>query len=499
MVALIRKNIRFLGYGKFIVFFIGCIVFSIAGRIGEALTFEQHMVSVVSDHYYLTYFVIPILLFFYLFFIEDDGEIVLVRYKSYFSYFCKKWFVSGVIPLLMVTIQAICITVSSLGLRTENVWTVVGNSPNAELFAILSTFFNSPLLAFIAYTIFQFIGMWFLFGLCMWITHFVGKKQAVRIIICLYVLSAFWIKVSVLHFLPLTGINHFIILHHNLESMKRIAITTITALVLFIAILYTVQRFWRYRVRFSLPKKKGMTAYYNRWLISKKYVMILSIVVVGILLYKAFNAMGLSSGKEWIYHLFSGHGTGYFHILSFLELLIVNGAPLYLLALFIEKAVSGQSLFVSVRSGGRNKLTTAIMMDGMSFLLLYCMMWFIGGTLGIYLLGYGFQGKTFSCLVYMIALKFLDLSVQYMLMFVIYICTKQITAGFLVLTAANALCIVPMNFVSYLPFGLSSAARISSFYEGSGIPVFMAAAMLCLFLIMLFLWHIKFGYRKILN
>ena len=103
MAALIRKNVRLLGYGKFIAFFIGCIVFSIAGRIGEALTFEQHMVSAVSDHYYLIYFVIPILLFFYLFFIKDDSKIVLVRYKSYFSYFCKKWFACGVIPLLMST------------------------------------------------------------------------------------------------------------------------------------------------------------------------------------------------------------------------------------------------------------------------------------------------------------------------------------------------------------------------------------------------------------
>lgn len=499
MAALIRKNIRLLGYGKFIAFFIGCIVFSIAGRIGEALTFEQHMVSVVSDHYYLTYFVIPMLLFFYLFFIEDDSGIVLVRYKSYFSYFCKKWFACGVIPLLMISVQTVCIIVSSFGLRTGNVWEIVCNSPNAELFTILSTFFSSPLLAFIAYSVFQFVGMWFLIGLCMWIAHFAGKKQAIRIIICVYVLSAFWIKMSVLHFLPLTGINHFIILHHNLGSMKRIAITTITTLALLIIILYTVHRFWCYRFRFSLPKKKGMVTYYNRWLISKKYVMILSVVVVGILLYKGYNAVGLSSGEEWIYHLFSGHGTGYFHILSFLEVLIVNGAPLYLLALFIEKAVSGQSLFVSIRAVGRNKLTAAILMAGMLFLLLYCMIWFIGGTVGTYLLGYGFQGNTFSCLVYMIVLKFLDLSVQYMLMFVIYICTKQITAGFLVLIAANALCIVPINFVLYLPFGLSSAARISSFYGDSGISVFMAVAILSMFLIVLSLWHMKFGYRKILN
>lgn len=499
MVALIRKNIKLLGYGKFITFLISCIVFSIGGRIGETLTFEQHMVSVISDHYYLTYFVIPMLLFFYLFFIEDDSEIVLVRYKSYFSYFCQKWFAGGVIPLLIVSVQIVCITVSSFGLGTGNVWEIAVHSPNEELFSILSTFFYSPLLAFLAYTVFQFIGMWFLLGLCMWITHFIGKKQAVRMIIFMYVFSAFWIKISALHFLPLTGINHFMILHHNLESVERLSITVITAFILLGIILYTVHRCWRSHVRFSLPPKRGMVTYYNRWLISKKYVMILSIVDAGILLYKGYNAAGLSSGEEWVYHLFSGHGTGYFHILSFLEMLIVNGTPLYLLALFIEKAVSGQSLFVSARAVRRNKLTRAIIISGMLFLLLYCMIWFVGGTAATYLLGYGFREKTFSSLVYMIVLKFLDLGVQYMLMFVIYLYMKQITAGFLVLAAANALCIMPVNFVSYLPFGLSSAARISSFYEGSGMPVFIAAAILALLFITLSLWHMKFGYRKILN
>lgn len=499
MAVLIRKNMKLLGYGKLLLFLIGCLIFSISGRIGEALTLEQHMVSVVSDHYYLTYFVIPMLLFFYLCFIEDDSEIVLVRYKSYFSYFCKKWFASGVLPLLIISIQTICIMVSTLGLRTGNVWTVVENSPNAELFTVLNTFFKQPSLAFIAYTVFQFVGMWFLIGLCMWITHFAGKKQAIRIIICIYILSAFWIKISALHFLPLMGINHFMILHHNLESIERIATTAITAFVMLTVILYTVRRHWRFHLRFSFQKKMGMVAYYNRWLISKKNIVILSAVVAGILLYKGFNAAGLSSGEEWIYHLFSGHGTGYFHILSFLEMLIVNGAPIYLLALFIEKAVSGQSIFISIRSEGRKKLTAAIIRAGMLFLLLYCMVWFIGGIAGIYLLGYGFSGKSFSFLVCMIAFKFLDLSVQYMLMLAIYIYTRQITVGFLVLVAVNALCIAPVNFISYLPFGLSSTSRISLFFEGTGIPVSVAAVILSLFFVMILLWHMKFGYRKLLN
>ena len=46
---------------------------------------------------------------------------------------------------------------------------------------------------------------------------------------------------------------------------------------------------------------------------------------------------------NWIYALFAGHGTGYFQVLPFLELLITGGVPLYLLAAFVEQTVNGQS------------------------------------------------------------------------------------------------------------------------------------------------------------
>lgn len=499
MIALIRKNGKLLGYGKFLLFMFGCLIFSISGRIGEALSLEQYMVSAVSDHYYLTYFVIPMTLFLYLVFMEDDSGIVLIRYKKYFSYFCGKWFAGSMIPLAMVSIQTACILAASFGLRSGNVWTLAGNSPNAELFAVLSGYFNTPLTAFIAYTVFQFLGMWLLIGICMWISHFAGKKQAVRMIICLYVLSAFWIKIPGLQALPLTGLNHLMILHHNLGSLRRIVTTAITVFILLTGILYTVSRFWHSTFHVSLPKQKGITAYYMKWLFEKKNIIIVSIVSAGILLYKGFNAIGISSGAEWILHLFSGHGVGYFHILSFLEMLIVNGSPLYLLALFMEKAVSGQSILISIRSAGRKRLMSAIITAGILFLLFYCMLWFALGIAGTYFFGYDLGGKALSDLIYMIALKFMDLTAQYMLMLVIYTGIKQITVGFLGVISVNILCVIPANIISYLPFGLSSASRLSLFGQGFGLPVPMAFGVFTLFILLLSLYHIKFGYKKIWN
>ena len=46
-------------------------------------------------------------------------------------------------------------------------------------------------------------------------------------------------------------------------------------------------------------------------------------------------------------------------------------------------------------------------------------------------------------------------------MLAVYLFTRQITMGFLVLLAGNLLCMLQGAFASYLPFGLSSLARIS--------------------------------------
>ena len=73
MIALIRKNLRLWGYGKSLALFTGCILFSISGRLNGGIAYERHILSAVSDHYYLTYFVLPIVLLSCFSFIDDDG------------------------------------------------------------------------------------------------------------------------------------------------------------------------------------------------------------------------------------------------------------------------------------------------------------------------------------------------------------------------------------------------------------------------------------------
>ena len=91
----------------------------------------------------------------------------------------------------------------------------------------------------------------------------------------------------------------------------------------------------------------------------------------------------------------------------------------------------GQPLFVTIRASGRRNMLTALWKAGFLFLFLYCVIWFLGGLLGMKLLGYELTVHVWKCLAGSVGLKFCDVLFQYLVMFTIYLCTKQITAGFL--------------------------------------------------------------------
>lgn len=497
MISLIRKNINLWGCGKALVLFAGCLLFSLGSRYGNHLSFEQHMVSAVADHYYLTYFLIPLVLLSCFSFLEDDSGQAVLRFGSYYTYFRKKWFGTGFIASVMAAVQTGAILVSGIGLNFQNDWVLSRNTISAELFEKLQPWFSSPLAAFIFFTIYQLLGIWFVFGLCVWINHFAGRKWSIRILVTLYVLSALWIKIPILQQVPVTGLNHLIILHHNLTAPYRFAVTGITAAALWALMDLSLRFAWRMEILQCLKYRTGIIGYYKKTLITKRSLIIMCSVISGLMLYKGLGNAYLASGEEWIYALFSGHGTGYFQVLPFLEMLIVNMMPLYLLAVFVEHTIRGQSLFVSIRTKGRKEILSGILTASLVFLALYVSLWFMGGVIGSIFFGYGFDMAAGKMLLYATGLKYLDILLQYLVMLGAYLLTKQITIGFLILVAGNMLCFLPVRFMNYLPFGLSSMARIDVFGSEAGISVIVAAPVMTVLSFGLLLSLKCIGYRKL--
>ena len=263
MIALIRKNLRLWGYGKSLALFTGCILFSISGRLNGGIAYERHILSAVSDHYYLTYFVLPIVLLSCFSFIDDDGEPVILRFQSYHSYFLKKWIGGGLIAVILTAVQTGAILLSGIGLPLGNEWNLAAGATEAELFSTLEQLFASPLQAFVCFTLYQLIGSWLIFGICMWIGHFTGRKWTIRIVIVLYVLSAVWIKLPAIQNIPLTSFNHLLILHHNFGEPARPWSTGFTLLLFMLTIMFSVRFAWRGHLPQLRLKCHGIAAYYS--------------------------------------------------------------------------------------------------------------------------------------------------------------------------------------------------------------------------------------------
>lgn len=498
MEALIKKNLRLWGFGKALALFAGGLLYFLGGRYNGGIYYEQHILSAVSDHYYLTYFMLPILLMSCFSFLEDDAETVILRFQSYHAYFLRKWLGTMVIAFLLSAVQCAAVLLSGTGLPMGNRWDLPAGATAAELFSVLQQYFSTPVHAFAAFSLYQFCGTLILFGICMWLGHFCGRKWSIRLLLALYLLSAFWMKLPSIQNLPLTGFNHLLILHHNLGSHSRFAVTGITLLVLLIIIIATVRFGWKGHI--SLPRRRisGINAYYVRELGTGRNLLVLCIVVLAMILYKGAGLRLTESGADWIYSLFAGHGTGYFQVFPFLEMMITVGAPLYLLAVFVEQTVSGQSLFISLRAVSRRKLMRGILTAGIIFLAAYALLWLTAGIFATGVFGYEAGKTVWSLLLYAVFMRFLDTMVQYLVMMCIYVFSKQITIGFLALIAGNLLCMIPQPWGSYLPFGLSGLTRIAELNYGVGISAAAALGMEASLVILMLVWLSLLGCKKIL-
>lgn len=496
MRALIRKNVHIWGFGKAFVLFLGCLVFSLSERVNTPLSFEQYLLSAVSDHYYLTYFMLPLVLLSVFPFIEDDSPLTISRFGSYHAYFSQKWLGLGVIAAVLLCVQTAAVLSSGVGLFSGNQWGIKGSSGQAELFEYLQHCFSSPLQAFLLCSVYQFFGTWMVFGLFLWMGHFWKRRCVARIIIVLYLLAAFWIKAPILQDMPFTGLNHLLILHHNIGTPHRFLITCLTVCAMVSVILVSVRGFWR-GGNITFPKRHhGIAPYYRRQLMTSRNFLILCIAAAVIILYKRLRISGSIPDEEWINYLFWGHGTGYFQILPFLEMLIVNGVPLYLLAVFTEQTVNGKSLFLLTRVKNRKKLMGGILSVCGQFLFLYTAIWFLGAVISSCVFGGGIHIISGKILLFALTMKFLDTMLQFLIMFAVYLLCRQITAGFLVLLAGNLLCVIPVPGTAYLPLGLSCTARIGLFETEAGIPALTAIGILVFALVLMLGWLLKYGYKK---
>ena len=140
-----------------------------------------------------------------------------------------------------------------------------------------------------------------------------------------------------------------------------------------------------------------------------------------------------------------------------------------------------------MRAKSRRHLVNGILSVSTKFLIIYAFFWLMAGLIGASLFSTGLTIVSFRLMLYAVLMKCLDILVQYLIVLGIYIATRQVTIGFLVLVAGN------------LPFGLSSLTRISVVEPGIGISAVSAFGIEATILTLMIAGILMWGYKKILN
>lgn len=498
MMNLLRKHLNGGVKGTLAGLFIMCLIFGLSVRTGAEQPFSQHCLTVITDHYYLLYFSLPLFLLLCFFVIEDDSEVVILRYKTYFRYFTRKWLSLAALSFFFMAAQLIAIGISGIGLPMGGGWMIADGSTTQELFTVLSSFFVSPALCFAAASAYMFVGSCVIALIAMWIGHFVSKSRAIKIMIFLYLLSVMSMRIGLIRELPITIFNHFIILHHNLSDPYRLTITSVTSAVLVCVILWTAKKYWNRGLLITKRPTKGITPYYCKELISRKNAIVLGVVVLLMVVWKYLQSVGSIGGEEWIIRLFAGHGTGGFQILNFIEMFLLNGTPIYLIAAFIEKETTEHSAFITIRLKKRRDILVGILISALLFVLLYGVFLAVFPIIGLSVMGLSIDSNTLTLLGLSVGMKLLDIMTQALFITAIYCLTGQITIGFIGLIAANLLCIAPPSLTKYLPFGLSSLSRINLPQLGvEGIGGHNAIGILFATSLLFIGWLFTAGYKRL--
>lgn len=504
MKAIIWRDIRHFFTGKVLFLLFGCLLFGIAERQSTSHSYEQFVLHMLSEHYYLTYFMIPVFLLFTYKSLEDDMDYVLIR-----SHFYRKYFLAKALGLFLnmigfVGAQIAVIMLLGMGMPSNNSFVVSGVHSTGgveEVFLAYADHLNSPITAIIAASAYMIVGLTVISILFLMLHHFLEKKTVSVVMIALYVLMTFGLKVPGLNEIPFLFINNYIILFYNFASSGALVTSLISMLLILLVTAIMIRFYWQKRPKWQFGlRRKGITFYYARYLFTKRNVIILLAVLFLISIWKLINATAFqeATARDFFLSLFYGHGVNEFYIIGFLEMLILNGAPIYLFAIFLETIHREQNLGLTIRMKYKKNWARAIVRIAISFIAMYvAIMTGIGIVLAM-TNDFSMNGMA-GLLLEMAVLKFLDLSFQYFLFIVLFIWKRHVTMAFLVVVSTNVVSILPMTWVIYFPTGLSSMARSSHMLGEEGVSFIMGALILTVFVCGQWAYIKLKGYQKFLG
>ena len=138
---MVQRLFAGIGFGKFLLLWGFSLAFGLSNRAGGETPLPLHLLVVLNDQYYLTFAILPILLFLCDGIMEDDAEAVILRYGRYGWYFVQKWKALSLLCGGAWLGQIAALALSGWGLPLAEGWC---GEPHEEILSFLAQIFPTP-------------------------------------------------------------------------------------------------------------------------------------------------------------------------------------------------------------------------------------------------------------------------------------------------------------------------------------------------------------------
>ena len=347
-----KRLCRQIGFGKPLLFWGFSLAFGLSRRTSMCSALSSHILSLLYNQYYFIFAILPILLFFCGSVMEDDPIIFVLRYGSYKHYFTSKWRSLGVLcsGLWLGQITILFVTGAGLSVIKQGWDNFSGSSLLKEIAPLLVKSFPGAWVAVFCAAVYMLMGYWLIALLTLWLGHFLQRQKAIKVLLALYILTILSIKLPIMSrppFCYLPGIDHWVLLLHNLSAGRRFPLTVIVTLLFVVTVICSIQGGWRSAAHHHRISK-GLPAYYRHILFSASNFLVLAILLALLVGWVWCSGGVQIDGREWVIRLLAGHGTGYFYPLGFMALLLAELLPLWPVGRFLIQATSENSAFLMI-------------------------------------------------------------------------------------------------------------------------------------------------------
>lgn len=504
---LLLSNVRrIIGSGRLIV--IDILVYSFICGTNLQLAKEtgmtcfEYVLHCISNHYFILYFLLIAYMLIITRYLRQTQDIQIVRYVNK-----KRWMRIELLSLLLFSILfsgihlTIPYVIGILKLPFSAGFTVSAKtdvwSEMMDLLIEYGKWFSSSVIASICVCLFLAIGLWLISIVLRKVLTEYGMI-AVLILMGGIVINTFvGLKTSMDDVAFPLFINKYLILHHALFSNGWIGVLLIVCVPCVLFFLFS----FNLRPLFKKGRAPGND--------ERPFIMIslfsranMKRMTGIVLLYCLINAVSLMfiekapGVADYFLYMFIGGSGKSITIRDLLSYIFMIGIPIYFIAVYEEKIRTYHSTPLLIRYGEISRLENAIRKAEVRFLLMYFLIllssiFLSGGLLslktglifGRYIDDYaGLLGKGLPSAVFLlnigIVVRLAELFLVTTIFRLIRSLTENTSLSFVIALSGYLLLLIPLRFISFLPYGAGSLTRIAECFGGNGVAPYLIIVLI---------------------